>query len=97
MFKILNPGDGRTCSKCRQWIGRTISDSDGTYDEWMRSGSLHPNCRCSLIPVGEHGRVDRAAQDYMQRKAERIRELVKFKIGILQHPFPADTIMVNIP
>ena len=95
MFKILNPGDGRTCSRCRQWVGRTVSDADGTLSEWRDlSGALHPNCRCSLIPLNELGRVNAEAQDYMTRKTQRIRELVKFKIAYHDSPTTEDVVIL---
>lgn len=52
-FKIVNVGDERTCDACKQWIGEIVSVSGNdprykTVDEFIKSGGLHPNCRCSL-------------------------------------------------
>lgn len=89
-WKILNPTDARTCSKCREWIGREVSDADGTLDEWHRSGALHIGCRCSLHPTKDIRDVQERAQDYMSRKGERIRELVRFKIAYHTDPMIGD-------
>lgn len=52
-FKVVNLDDERTCQACKEWIGRilTIHGEDPRYktvDDFIRSGGLHPNCRCTL-------------------------------------------------
>jgi hypothetical protein len=36
--------------------------------------------------LNELGRVNAEAQDYMTRKTQRIRDLVKFKMAFHEHP-----------
>ena len=85
-WKILNPSDARTCSKCREWIGREVSDADGTLDEWNMSGALHIGCRCSLHPTKEIRDVQERAKDYLARKSQSMRDFVNFKIAYHTDP-----------
>ena len=55
-FKIVNPGDGKTCDACKEWIGQivTVHGEDPRYrtvDDFIKSGGLHPNCRCTLQKI----------------------------------------------
>ena len=55
-FKIVNPGDGRTCDACKEWIGQivTVHGEDPRYrtvDDFIKSGGLHTNCRCTLQKI----------------------------------------------
>lgn len=82
VFVIENPGDGRTCDRCKVWIGKRVSDSDPSYpsvDDWMRSGGLHYGCRCSLHEVQEADLADKKAADYLQRKQKRIAEQIQWQ------------------
>ena len=82
VFVIANPGDLRTCEKCRKWIGKKVSDTDKHYpsiQEWMNSGGLHINCRCSLHSVDEAEIAIEKANDYLERKRKRLEELAAFK------------------
>lgn len=81
IFIIANPGDGRTCGKCREWIGKKVSDTDSQYpsiQEWIDGGGLHINCRCSLHSVQEAEAVVDKANDYLERKRRRLEELAKW-------------------
>ena len=55
-FKIVNPGDGKTCDACKEWIGQivTVHGEDPRYrtvDDFIKSGGLHTNCRCTLQKI----------------------------------------------
>lgn len=81
VFKILNPGDEKTCHKCAKWIGKKVSDEDPKYptvQDWIDDGGLHPNCRCSLHPVEELEEIDAKAKDYLERKRKRLEEAATF-------------------
>ena len=68
VFVIANPGDLKTCEKCRKWIGKKVSDTDRHYpsiQEWVNSGGLHINCRCSLHSVQEAEVALEKANDYL--------------------------------
>ena len=81
VFVIANPGDLKTCEKCRKWIGKKVSDTDRHYPsikEWMDSGGLHINCRCSLHSVEEAEVAIEKANDYLERKKKRLEELAKW-------------------
>lgn len=55
-WTIENPGDGRTCEKCRKWIGKTVAEGDPSFPtprDWMNDGAVHVNCRCSLHLVDD--------------------------------------------
>ena len=81
VFKILNPGDERTCHKCAAWIGKLVSDDDPKYptiQDWIAAGGLHKNCRCDLHAVEEIAEIDVKAQDYLERKKKRLEEAATF-------------------
>lgn len=85
VYVIENPGDGKTCDHCRKWIGKKVSDNGGKYPtikEWMDSGGLHPNCRCSLHAVREIDEVDQKAKEYLERKQKRLRDLIAYRNSI---------------
>ena len=55
-FTIVNPGDGKTCDACKEWIGQivTVHGEDPRYrtvDDFIKSGGLHTNCRCTLQKI----------------------------------------------
>lgn len=81
VFIIANPGDMKTCAKCREWIGKKVSDTDKHYpsiQEWIDGGGLHINCRCSLHSVQEAEVVIEKANAYLERKRKRLEQLAAF-------------------
>lgn len=83
VFVIANPGDLKTCERCRKWIGKKVSDTDKHYpsiQEWVDSGGLHINCRCSLHSVQEAEAAVDKANDYLERKRRRLEELAAFNV-----------------
>lgn len=84
VYVIANPGDGKTCRHCREWIGRKVSDGDPRYPsmkDWMDSGALHPNCRCSLHAVDEMDDVQQNAKDYLKRKQKRLKDQIDYSLS----------------
>lgn len=84
VFVIANPGDLKTCERCRKWIGKKVSDTDRHYpsiQEWVDSGGLHINCRCSLHSVDEAEIASEKANDYLERKRKRLEELAKWNMS----------------
>ena len=84
VFVIANPGDLKTCERCRKWIGKKVSDTDRHYpsiQEWINSGGLHINCRCSLHSVQEAEVAIEKANDYLERKRKRLEELAKWNMS----------------
>ena len=84
VFVIANPGDLKTCERCRKWIGKKVSDTDRHYpsiQEWINSGGLHINCRCSLHSVQEAEVALEKANDYLERKRKRLEELAKWNMS----------------
>ena len=84
VFVIANPGDLKTCERCRKWIGKKVSDTDKHYpsiQEWIDSGGLHINCRCSLHSIGEAEVAIEKANDYLERKRKRLEELAKWNMS----------------
>lgn len=84
VFVIANPGDLKTCERCRKWIGKKVSDTDRHYpsiQEWIDSGGLHINCRCSLHSVQEAEVAIEKANDYLERKRKRLEELAKWNMS----------------
>ena len=84
VFVIANPGDLKTCERCRKWIGKKVSDTDRHYpsiQEWVDSGGLHINCRCSLHSVQEAEVAIEKANDYLERKRKRLEELAKWNMS----------------
>lgn len=84
VFVIANPGDLKTCERCRKWIGKKVSDTDSHYpsiQEWISSGGLHINCRCSLHSVQEAEVAIEKANDYLERKRKRLEELAKWNMS----------------
>lgn len=84
VFVIANPGDLKTCERCRKWIGKKVSDTDSHYpsiQEWIDSGGLHINCRCSLHSVQEAEVAIEKANDYLERKRKRLEELAKWNMS----------------
>ena len=82
VFVIANPGDMKTCERCSKWIGKKVSDTDKHYpsiQEWIDSGGLHINCRCSLHSIGEAEVAIEKANDYLERKRKRLEQLAAFK------------------
>lgn len=52
-YKIISPGDDKVCEACKKWINKIVSihGEDPRYetvDNFIKSGGLHVNCRCSL-------------------------------------------------
>lgn len=81
-FKVVNPGDGKTCESCKAWIGKTLSDEDPNYPstkDFLKSGGMHPNCRCSLHLLEEVDEIQKKAQDYLERRRKREQELAAFE------------------
>lgn len=84
VFIIANPGDLKTCEKCRKWIGKKVSDTDRRYpsiQEWIDNGGLHINCRCSLHSVQEAEVALEKANDYLERKRKRLEELANWNMS----------------
>ena len=84
VFVIANPGDLKTCERCRKWIGKKVSDTDRHYpsiQEWINSGGLHINCRCSLHSVQEAEVAIEKANDYLERKRKRLEEIAKWNMS----------------
>ena len=84
VFVIANPGDIKTCERCRKWIGKKVSDTDRHYpsiQDWINSGGLHINCRCSLHSVQEAEVAIEKANDYLERKRKRLEELAKWNMS----------------
>ena len=84
VFIIANPGDIKTCERCRKWIGKKVSDTDSHYpsiQDWINSGGLHINCRCSLHSVQEAEVAIEKANDYLERKRKRLEELKKWNMS----------------
>ena len=84
VFVIANPGDLKTCERCRKWIGKKVSDTDKHYpsiQEWIDSGGLHINCRCSLHSIDEAEVAIEKANDYLERKRKRLEELAKWNMS----------------
>lgn len=80
-FKVVNPGDGKTCEACKKWIGKVVSDEDKAYPstkDFLKSGGMHPNCRCSLHLLEEVDEVQKKAQEYLERKRKREQEAAAF-------------------
>lgn len=53
LMRVTTVGDGKVCEMCGKWQGKIISidGADADYpslDDYIKSGALHPNCRCSL-------------------------------------------------
>lgn len=84
VFVIANPGDLKTCAKCREWIGKKVSDTDPRYpsiQDWIDGGGLHINCRCSLHSVQEAEAAVDKANDYLERKRRRLEELARWNMS----------------
>jgi hypothetical protein len=53
LMRVTTVGDGKVCEMCGKWQGKIIC-IDGavkgypSLDDYIKSGALHPNCRCSL-------------------------------------------------
>ena len=53
LMRVTTVGDGKVCQMCGKWQGKIIciDGVDKRYpslDDYIKSGALHPNCRCSL-------------------------------------------------
>lgn len=63
VWEVLNPMNGRTCSRCEQWVGKRLSNNPAyglpSVKDWQAAGASHPRCQCSLHPVKE---IDEARQ-----------------------------------
>lgn len=56
-MKVTTFGDDKVCEKCREWQDKivTVDGSDSRYpsvNDFIKSGGLHYNCRCSLQELG---------------------------------------------
>jgi hypothetical protein len=76
-----------SCLHCLPWLGHTISLTGATagyatYDEARATGFRHPNCRCFVMPPGDHSAqdvtnpvaVDQAAEVYKASQRQRVLE-----------------------
>lgn len=48
-------GDGKVCEKCAAWEGKVLYLDDSmspNVSDAIRSGGLHPRCRCALMELG---------------------------------------------
>jgi Phage minor capsid protein 2 len=76
-----------SCPRCLPWLGQTISltgatEGYPTYDEARAAGFRHPNCRCYVLPLGDHSAQDvtnpvaigQAAQAYKASQRQRALE-----------------------
>ena len=49
VFVIANPGDLKTCEKCRKWIGKKVSDTDSHYPSIQESGQTVAACISTVV------------------------------------------------
>ena len=52
-WRVENPKDAKTCSRCWKWTGIIVSNKDQTVPDVtdFEEEALHPNCRCQLVLV----------------------------------------------
>lgn len=53
LMRVTTVGDGKVCQMCGKWQGKIICIGGAvkgypSLDDYIKSGALHPNCRCSL-------------------------------------------------
>lgn len=110
-FKIINVGDEKTCKSCREWIGQivTVHGKDPRYktvDDFIRSGGLHPNCRCTLQAIQNKNTLNFKCKDLtkMSTNATVLQDKIVYRGFIdekldenIEYDFNDDTLVMLTP
>lgn len=93
-FKIINVGDEKTCNACKEWIGQivTIHGEDPRYktvDDFIRSGGLHPNCRCTMQAMTQKPKMNMKDLNTLAMNSKELKDTVVYR-GFVDNNYDPD-------